>query len=227
MIQIGKSERLEAGEEFQVFLTAVFGINRFGGPNFKIVWGQTETYKVATPHGYEDRLLGHNMACWIMLKWQPPEMYGSPELYYFQDADELTGLALCGEYPEQGRYEILQPFISKSYNPQTHALEVTTLPLDWDILEIAVPMLLRSLELTYWEKKSALDQVEAMENAEKVNEIADRLYDSLPAVYGAQSFAGQGIKTSVLARKMDEIEKKWKQLGVQRRVQPQRGLWQK
>lgn len=227
MIQIGKSERLECPEEFQDYITAIFGVNVFGEPNFKIAWGQTETSKVATPHGYEDRLVGFNQACWMIMKWQPPEMYGSPELYYFHDADELTGLALCGEYPEFGRYETLQPLIAKNYNPDTHGLEITTLELDWDILEIAIPMLLRSQELTYWEKKSALDQIEAMENADKVNEIADRLYDALPAVYGPQSFAGQGIKTSVMARKMEEIEKKWAQLGVQRRAQPQRGMWQK
>jgi hypothetical protein len=227
VIQIGKSERLTCPPAFQSYLTELFGVNVFGEPNFKLVWGQTETFKAATEHGYEDKLLGHNMACWIILKWQPPEMYGSPDLYYFHDMDEVTGLALCGEYPELGRYEILQPLIAKNYNPQTHALEITTLPLDWDILEIAIPMLMRSQELTYWEKKSALDQIEAMENADQVNEIADRMFDALPAVYGAQSFAGQGIKTSVLARQMEKIEQKWKQLGVQRREQPTRGLWQK
>lgn len=227
MIQIGKSERLTCPPEFQNFLTEVFGTNVFGDPLFKIVWGQTETYQVATLHGYEDKLLGQNMACWIILKWQPPEMYGPPDLYYLHDLDPETGLALCGEYPERGRYEILQPLMAKTYNAHTHALEITTLPLDWEILEIAIPLLQRSQELTYWEKKSAEDQALAMENAEQVAVIADRLFDELPRFYGPTSFAGQSMKTSALTRKMDEIERKWKQLGVQRRAQPARGLWQK
>jgi hypothetical protein len=227
MIQIGKSERLECPDEFQGYLTDLFGVNRFGEPNFRVVWGQTATMPVATPHGYEDKLVGFNQACWIIQKWQDPEMYGTPELYYWHDMDPETGLAMMGEYPEFGRYETLQPIIMKTYNPETHALDITTLPLDWDILEIAIPLLQRSQELSWWEKKSAMDQIEALENAAKVNEIAERLYDELPAHYGPTSYRTQGVRSSVLARKAEEIEAKWKQLGVARREQPQRGLWQK
>jgi len=49
--QITKAERLTCPPEFQSCLTDIFGVNVFGEPNFKILWGQTETYDYATLSG--------------------------------------------------------------------------------------------------------------------------------------------------------------------------------
>lgn len=224
--QIVKSERLECPPEFQAYLTDIFGVNEFGSPYFRIIWGQTETYQAATAHGYEQRLIGHNQPAWIIQKWLPPDCYGMPETYYWINADYESGLCLLGEYPEFGRYETIQPLASKKYDPATNELIVETIPLDWEIIERVIPVLVASQELTYWQRKTAIEDMEAAENAQKVSEIADRLMDSLPSFYGPTSYNKQAIRTSVLDRKMFEIQQVWSKHRVQERRQPRRGFHQ-
>lgn len=210
-------------EFFQDLITTRFGRNQFGGPNFKIVWGQTETYEMATPYGYRPKLMGNNDPCWMLVRWTPPEMYGTPEVYYALTADAETGLAMLGEYPEFGRYEILTKFLRREYNPDTQQLEIHTIPLDWNLIESLIPVMLASQEMTYWEQRAAIEQEEAEENARQVDMIASRLYDDLPMFYGPMSYAGQRNRTALIDRKSEQIEKVWRRFNHHR---PRRGFFQ-
>ena len=219
------AERLECPEGVTRFLTDVFGVNRFGEPLFRIIWGQTETMQVAGRWGYEDKLIGHNQPCWILQRWMPPELYGTPEMYYTLTADPGTGLAMLGEYPEQGRYETIVMLQEKRYDSSTGQLIIETIPLNEEIVERLMYVCIAAQEMTAWERKAAQDAQEAYDNTQAVAKISDRLFDSLPSFYGPTSYANMRNRTSLIDRKASEIEQQWKQMNLRR--QPVRGMFQK
>src|SRR5580700_7696778 len=112
-------EQLQCPPEFQQFITDRFGVNQFGEPLFRISWSKVNP-------------------CWNIERWMPPETYGTAEMYsaLFKGPD---GEPIYGEYPWKGRYETIQPLLLKKYNEATKELEVTTLALDWNIIEMAIP----------------------------------------------------------------------------------------
>jgi len=222
---IGRHEEIQCPWEFQELLTSIFGVNPFGDPLFRIIWGQTETMDVASPHGtgYFKRYIGHGQPCWIIQRWRPPEIFGTPDLYYQLMADPTSGLPLAGEYPQFGMYETVTPLMTRSLNAETGELEVKTIPLDWEIIERAIPLLQKAEQMTEAERQAALDAIEAAENAAIVAKIAERLYEELPTFYGPVSHAQRRMKRGEMQQREEAIERKWKQFG---RPKPRRGFFQ-
>src|SRR5437016_4431082 len=111
-------------------VTALGGLNRFGGPNFRIVWGGSRTHKVGgifktviegkvfdVPEVRE--LLKYHPDRWHLERWIGPEKYGSEEEWYrttravrefVNDRGELCFedivpvIHTCGPYPSSGDY---------------------------------------------------------------------------------------------------------------------------
>lgn len=225
-MKIGRHERLECPAEFQRVLTDLFGVNHYGDPLFKIAWGQTETYDYATAHGYSQKLVGHNQPGWMMMRWRPPEIYGTPELYYQATADPATGLAMLGEYPQFGRYECLVILTHRTFDPVTHEVFVSTLPLDWDLIDKVIPALEAAERMTAAEVEEAYKAIETAEHNAKVNEIEARMRSALPTFYGPTSHAQRRNKNSLIQQKKDQIEREWKRRGLDKRVTPARGFYQ-
>src|SRR3974377_360449 len=98
--RIGKRERIEVPEEFQQYLTDIFGVNQFGEPIMRIVWAQTELVDMISPDGshYIPRYIGNGDPCWLVERWRPSELFGTPESYYRINADPISGLCMLGEY---------------------------------------------------------------------------------------------------------------------------------
>lgn len=209
-MRIGRSERLECPVEFQQHLTDLFGVNVYGDPLFKIYWGQTEAFDVAAPGGYTQKLYGHNQPCWMIMRWRPPELFGTPDIYYALNADPETGLALMGEYPEMGTYEPLIMLMHKYFDQETNELIVKTLDLDWDLIEKVIPALEAAERMTPEEIKAAEEAIQAQENAAIVDEIERRMESALPTFYGPTSHAARLNKTSLIDQKKQVIEKEWK-----------------
>jgi hypothetical protein len=219
------SERIECPPDFQQYITDIFGVNRFGGPLFRFIWGQSETEHRLTIHGtYEPKLIGHNQPCWILQMWEGPEIFGTPDYFYYANRDQETGLPLM-EYPEFGRYQDLATFLFRNFDAKTKDLRIETITLDWVIIDRAMPLMIQALDMSEYHKQLAREQQEAWENMKLVEQIADRLHDDLPTFYGPVSYAGQRNRTALIDRKRAEIERKWKQMGAGKR-QPQRGFFQ-
>ena len=192
------SERIECPPDFQRHVTDLFGVNRFGDPIFRFVWGMTETENRLTIRGtYEPQLIGHNQPCWILQMWQPPELFGTPDFFYFANRDPASGLPLM-EYPEFGRYGDLATFLFRNYDAKTHELRIETIQLDFAIIDRAMPLMIQALEMTESQKELAREQQEAWENAQLVQQIAERLHDDLPTFYGPVSYANQGNRTALI-----------------------------
>ena len=223
-MRILNRERLTCPPEFQEALNSRFGLNRFDGPNFKIVWGQSETTVVAGLHGYEERLLCSGAPCWNILRWNPPETYGTPEIWYAMNYDESTGLCLLGPWPEKGRYEVTIPLMNKSV--ENGKLKFEALPLNYAILDLVIPLIIKAQQVSDLERKMAEEEQERIENTRIVAQLADRLESDLPSFYGPVSYSGQQNRTALITRKMEEVEKAWRKIPDKVLRNPRRGMFQ-
>jgi hypothetical protein len=114
-------ETHEAPASVQQRMTRAGGENRFGEPNFRVVWGGSRLTWIGGR--WTDRDAHGNMIReavelrqvpkylpldrWHIERWTPPEFYGSPELWYEQTAETEDGkrVPALGPYPARGEYE--------------------------------------------------------------------------------------------------------------------------
>lgn len=111
-------------------LTNLGGLNPYGLPNYRVIWGGNRTHlvggmfkkpmEVATDSMIigEPRtrtivlevaemrtLLKYHPFRWHLEKWCGPEVYGSREDWYINSWDEVSQLHTMGDYPSEGDYE--------------------------------------------------------------------------------------------------------------------------
>src|SRR2546423_752320 len=102
-------------------LSRAGGLNRFGEPNYRAVWGWNRLAWIGGK--FEDRdahgaLLRERVELreepkypavnrWHIEKWLPPEVYGSPRAWYAQTVERENGVSIpaLGPYPSRGEYE--------------------------------------------------------------------------------------------------------------------------
>lgn len=196
--------------EFQERVTQAGGLNRYGEPNFKIVWSETETMRAGGEWqhdgfiGYRDILKYKGPGCWVILQWNAPELYGVPESYYVQNFDEVTGLQTLGEFPYRGRYEILFPLVHKERKGNTFIIE--RMPLNNFLLTTVIPIVINSKDVSLERKKLAHTELKARQDADELNQIEDARRDAAMAFGGNPFSSRTGCRTPLLDLKMKQIE---------------------
>jgi hypothetical protein len=102
-------------------LASAGGLNRFGEPNYRVVWGWNRLAWIGGK--FEDRDTNGDLLRevvelrlepkypavdrWHVERWVPPEAYGSPALWYAQTVESSNGIRVpaLGPYPARGEYE--------------------------------------------------------------------------------------------------------------------------
>ncbi len=102
-------------------VTRAGGLNRFGEPNFRVVWGWSRLawiggkWKDTDSEGRlvreafelreEPKYFPHDR--WHLERWLAPEAFGSPEEWYRQTVETENGqqVAALGPYPQRGDWE--------------------------------------------------------------------------------------------------------------------------
>ena len=192
--------------EFQERLTAAGGVNRYDEPNFRIVWGMTDTFRAIDWQGYCDRLIGSGEAAWILQQWNPPEFYGTPGMYYFQNRDEATGLQILGEYPYSGRYESLQTLTYREF--VNGNLVVERMPLNNLLLDMIVPVIMECKGISMQKRASIMREQKERKDAEEIARCEDIIRDAHPAFHGGSvSYSRQGCRTSLVDRKIEQMQR--------------------
>ncbi|HEY5236602.1 MAG TPA: hypothetical protein VIJ14_10515 [Rhabdochlamydiaceae bacterium] len=198
MISIGLSERLECPQEWNDLLGDIFGVNWYGDNLYRVIWGQTDTIRVSKEKGgYEDQVAGGNLAAWLIQRWTPPEKWGTPTAFGIFNIDPANGQLLF-PYPEYGLYETVH--------------NLGSAPLDYGIIFSTIPFLEELSYLSQAELRAYKDRQKELENKADVEMITDRLMDALPTRYGPVSYGRGGCRTSVLTKKMDEIQQVWNRI---------------
>lgn len=98
------------------------GINRFGEPNYRAVWGWNRLAWIGGKFEERDPATGSllrevvelrqepkypSVNRWHIERWVPPETYGSPRAWYAQTVERENGFSIpaLGPYPSRGEYE--------------------------------------------------------------------------------------------------------------------------
>lgn len=116
-------------DSLQKELTKVGGVNQFGEPNFRLVWGQNERkiafgalhmkYIIGRAIRWEDKFdpktnlhtkeriveeIG--LPRFILEEWMPPDFFGTPQVWENHRWNWIDGIREdnLGPYPERGRY---------------------------------------------------------------------------------------------------------------------------
>jgi hypothetical protein len=114
-------ETHDAPASLQLRLARAGGLNPYGEPNFRVVWGwsrltwiggkwtDTDAHGNVTREIVELREVPKYLPFdrWHIERWMPPETYGSPEQWYAQTIEREDGIAIpaLGPYPRRGEYE--------------------------------------------------------------------------------------------------------------------------
>lgn len=216
------SERREVNicpENYAERLRFIGGENRYGDPNFKLVWAQYETFiaggiwSVDEQYykGYRRLLLGSGEPCWTLLQWHDAIEYGTPESYYVQHYDNESGLQLLGEYPYSGRYEVL--FNLRWHEFENGRLSLHTMPLSMTTIERVMPIVLMARGISWMKTKAAAEELRRREEDEKTRMIERHLQDNAPAFGGSSvSFIRQGVRSTEIDRRMIEMRNAWNRL---------------
>jgi len=120
MIQVTR-EKHDTPESVSRRLCIAGGLNRYGEPNYRVVWGWNRLAWIGGK--FEDRdaagtLLREVVELrwepkypqvnrWHVERWVPPEAYGSPRAWYAQTLERADGKGIpaLGPYPGRGEYE--------------------------------------------------------------------------------------------------------------------------
>ena len=120
MIQVIR-EKHDTPENVARRLSLAGGVNRYGEPNYRVVWGWNRLGWIGGK--FEDRDAAGNLLRevvelrwepkypqvnrWHVERWVPPEAYGSPATWYSQTIERAGGksVAALGPYPDRGEYE--------------------------------------------------------------------------------------------------------------------------
>lgn len=110
-----------APASLQLRVARAGGLNRYGEPNFRVVWGwsrltwiggkwsDTDAHGNVTREIVELREVPKYLPLdrWHIERWMPPETYGSPRQWYAQTVERADGISIpaLGPYPRRGEYE--------------------------------------------------------------------------------------------------------------------------
>ena len=120
MIQVTR-ETHDAPEDVARRLATAGGLNRYGEPNYRVVWGWNRLAWIGgkfEDHDESGALVREVVElrqepkypavnCWHVERWVAPEVYGSPRAWYSQTVESANGKSVpaLGPYPERGEYE--------------------------------------------------------------------------------------------------------------------------
>jgi hypothetical protein len=204
--RIVDQERRLVPREYQEYIAAIGGLNRFGQPNFRLAWGQTETQIIygqmqGGGRGAHTILQFGGIPAWHMLEWKPPETFGTAFQWYTLTWDPSENTHALGEYPWRGLYI---PCSFNLYVKKIHGggmrydakgnvvdlptrLEIDALPLNFYILDLLVPNVRKALEQTHGQKKLAIEARMAAEKKARLQQGYDAYLDAAPAWGGKAS----------------------------------------
>jgi hypothetical protein len=197
-------ERIRPPEEYVEHLTRIGGINRFGDPNFILVWGQTRTWKIFGTDargrkGQHTVLQFGGVPAWHLMAWKPPETWGTPELWYALTWDPESKTHGLGDFPWRGDYAPCRfnLYVRRMIGGGLHfdpagnvvnkpaKLEIDAMPLAHWVLDLIVPNVIKDQETTYAQRCEAVRKRMEVEKAKAAQQAFDAYRDASPAFGGA------------------------------------------
>jgi hypothetical protein len=151
-----------------------FGLNPYGEPHFRVVWGPSRTYIVGgffvkSGKCEYQRLVKYGKdPKWILERWRPASIYGNPAKW---EADTLTpdGFLGLGPFPHRGEYESCMTFTTGK-GAQGHV------PLEPGMVEMAARAVWLGRNCTYSDIRRVHEDEELKKEREQ-DERFDEMWD--------------------------------------------------
>ena len=195
---------------YQRRISDVGGVNKYGKPNYKLVWGEAHAsrgggyWEQEGFTGYRDVYL-NDTPCWHLLEWHDPIEYGSPTLWYMDNYDEATGLQTLGEFPYKGKYEVL--FILRDEKLEDGKLVIDPMPLTAQLVDVVIPLMMMGKHLSFERRLRAIKERRAIEEEEQLRVFTDARMDAQLA-FGGASFRGRhGANSDMIAKKEEVLRR--------------------
>lgn len=167
------------------------GINRFGEPNYRAVWGWNRLAWIGGKFEEHDPATGSLLReivelrqepkypavnRWHIERWVPPEAYGSPRLWYAQTVECESGVSIpaLGPYPSRGEYE----HCFTLEGPHGEFLQLT--PTNAEHIARAIEF---SRNLPRSSKRRSMDERDRREDRAYDAWAYDKLDDAVPAFH--------------------------------------------
>jgi hypothetical protein len=212
-------------QEFQDRIDEVGGFNRYGNSNFLIVWGQGGEdacfyrsggawHVDGEPSftGYRDLLIAGGSPSWCLLQWEDAVVYGTPESYYISNYDEETGMQDLGEYPYQGKYKLLYTLSWRDMSQGQ--MKIEAMPLNSFLIDTVIPIIMSAKDITWEKTKAAMQAQKEKDDKADLDMIEDVMRDSSLAFKGPVSYARQGCRTSIIDRKVEQMQQQWNKMAT-------------
>jgi len=219
---VGRELRI-CPSEYQEYVDKIGGLNRLGESNFRIEWGETPTELVwgtdANGRKGQHVILKHaGIPAWFISCWKPPECFGTPELWYAMSWDQESQSHTLGEFPWRGLY-MPAPFnlyVKKVTGggvryglPDANGhrqivedpahLQIDAMPLAFWVLDLLIPNMLKEIDTTFEQKRAAMANRRAAEEAEFRKRSIDAYLDAAPAFNG-NDFTGASNRQAWMQR---------------------------
>lgn len=195
--------RMETPNWVKARLVTVGGRNRYGEPNYRVVWSSTRLETVGgewddhSESGIWIRTVVETRCVpkywthpdrWIVERWMPPEQYGSPATWHQCTTEYIRGQAVAqlGPYPERGDYELA--FVVEDRSGRFVQLTEA-------IVEGIVRCIEASRNFSAAEKKAALYRREERKQEDIRKENEDIAADAMLPFHGAN---GEVVLTDLL-----------------------------
>lgn len=188
-----KVEHPKCPEHLQRRINQVGGVTRYGTPNFKLSWGQSEYTRQGGQWeadgewhtGYRDVPLGDNLPHWMLLCWVdagkslelPSFPAQSDENWYDSTRCPTTGLQLLGGYPYQGSYQVALNLTAKWM--EGSELKVIAFPLSSYIVDMLIPMIQGMQLITKAVKQAEMRDAAAKQKADFSNTLYEASRDCI------------------------------------------------
>jgi hypothetical protein len=192
--------------EIEKRITDTGGLNRFGEPLYRIIWGYERIVPIT---GFwftgfdalgqpvqsdvpETRMEPKYMPAdrWHLEMWRPPEEYGTPDTWRQQGLEVYGGYTCdtAGEFPSRGDYELILTF----------QLDNEYVPLNPTSCEAVVTLLKASRDFTYMQRLNAINQREMRKSKYRVNRMAEEMRNKLRPFAGESFIVVPGSKFASL-----------------------------
>jgi len=194
MIQVLRESK-RAPRDVQERVTHAGGVNLYGRPNFRVVWGWSRLTWIGGKWTDRDPATGGILreVCelrrvpkylphdrWHLERWLPPELYGPPARWYAQTVERENGESIpaLGPFPSEGEYEHCVTL----EGPRGEFLPLSVSAVEWLVRAIEF-----SRGLPRAARHRALFDREAVKDAAFESWAYDLLDDAVPAFH-AQPF---------------------------------------
>jgi hypothetical protein len=191
-----------------------FGVNPYGQPNFRIVWAPSRTrilggfWEDNGHHEYRRVLRYGTTPRWILERWRPGSMYGTPEQWQ-RDYVTPDGFFSVGPFPVHGEYESCEVFQAKDELGRAIKGWRGFVPLEPGLIELAARAVWMGRINSYSDIRIALRDEEVTKEREKDRRFDDQwteqqaLHEGL--TIGRGGFINKANEIEDMARRIEKV----------------------